>query len=206
MSSPPTKSAPASCASFSFSPEATTSTFLALPPRPWGRMTVPRTIWSACLGSTPRRSATSTVSSNLAKACFATVATASGSGYCGFAATASCAFANFFPTFDPSTSPFAPCLGAPTARRQPSRARWSYGCDRLADLDAHAARGALARSASPPPGRPRSGRASSAWRSPRPASCVILPTLFLFGSPLPLAMPASRLIRTATGGVLVMKV
>ena len=35
---------------------------------------------------------------------------------------------------------------------------------------------------------------------------VILPTLFLFGSPLPLAIPASRLMSTATGGVLVMKV
>jgi hypothetical protein len=78
MSSPPTWSAPASCASLSFSPEAMTRTFFALPPRPWGRMTVPRTIWSACLGSTPRRSATSTVSSNLAKATFATACTASG--------------------------------------------------------------------------------------------------------------------------------
>ena len=80
MSSPPTKSAPASWASLSFSPEAITSTFLALPPRPCGRITVPRTIWSACFGSTPSRIATSTVSSNLAKACFVTVATASGSG------------------------------------------------------------------------------------------------------------------------------
>ena len=35
---------------------------------------------------------------------------------------------------------------------------------------------------------------------------VILPTLLRFGSPLPLAMPASRLISTATGGVLVMNV
>ena len=35
---------------------------------------------------------------------------------------------------------------------------------------------------------------------------VILPTLFRFGSPLPLAMPASRLMSTATGGVLVMNV
>ena len=74
------KSAPASCASFSFSPEAITSTFLLLPPSPWGSTTVPRTIWSACLGSTPRRNATSTVSSNLAKAFFATAATASGRG------------------------------------------------------------------------------------------------------------------------------
>src|ERR1043165_9825056 len=41
-----------------------------------------------------------------------------------------------------------------------------------------------------------------------PSTCfmVIFPTLFLFGSPLPLAMPASRLMRMATGGVLVMNV
>src|SRR5262245_34796170 len=98
MSSPPMWSAPASWASFSFSPEATTSTFLALPPSPCGSMTVPRTIWSACLGSTPSRIATSTVSSNLANAAFVTVATASGSGYCGLV-TASRAFVYFFPTF-----------------------------------------------------------------------------------------------------------
>src|SRR6185295_9744269 len=35
---------------------------------------------------------------------------------------------------------------------------------------------------------------------------LILPTLFLLGSPLPLAIPASRLMSTATGGVLVMNV
>ena len=80
MSSPPVKSAPASWASFSFSPEAITSTRFDLPPSPWGRTTVPRTIWSACLGSTPSRIATSTVSSNLANAFFATAATASGRG------------------------------------------------------------------------------------------------------------------------------
>ena len=36
----------------------------AVLPVPWGRFTVPRTIWSALRGSTPRRSATSTVASN----------------------------------------------------------------------------------------------------------------------------------------------
>ena len=68
-SSPPTKSAPASCASFCFSPPAIASTLLLLP-RPCGRTTVPRTIWSACFGSTPRRSASSTVSSNFANFTF----------------------------------------------------------------------------------------------------------------------------------------
>src|SRR5260370_921344 len=65
MSSPPTRSAPASVASFCLSPLAMTKTFLDLP-RPLGITTVPRTIWSACLGSTPRLMWTSTVSSNLA--------------------------------------------------------------------------------------------------------------------------------------------
>ena len=80
MSSPPTRSAPASWASLSFSPEAITRTRFDLPPSPCGSTTVPRTIWSACLGSTPSRTATSTVSSNFAKAALVTATTASGSG------------------------------------------------------------------------------------------------------------------------------
>ena len=67
ISSFPTKSAPASVASFSFSPLAKTKIFTSLPV-PCGNTTLPLTIWSACLGSTPRRTARSTVSSNLAKA------------------------------------------------------------------------------------------------------------------------------------------
>ena len=62
-SSPATVSAPASVASFCLSGPAMTSTRLVLP-RPCGSTTVPRTIWSACFGSTPSRSAISTVSSN----------------------------------------------------------------------------------------------------------------------------------------------
>ena len=38
----------------------------AVRPVPFGRLTTPRTIWSACLGSTPRFMAISTVSSNFA--------------------------------------------------------------------------------------------------------------------------------------------
>ena len=49
MSSPPTKSAPASCASRSLSPLAITSTFFDLP-RPFGISTVPRTIWIGVFG------------------------------------------------------------------------------------------------------------------------------------------------------------
>ena len=37
-------------------------------PVPWGRTIAPRTIWSACFGSTPRLMASSTLSSNFASA------------------------------------------------------------------------------------------------------------------------------------------
>ena len=46
-------------------PVAKTMTRATLPV-PWGRLTVPRTIWSALRGSTPSRKATSTVASYLA--------------------------------------------------------------------------------------------------------------------------------------------
>src|ERR1700760_998134 len=72
-----------------------TRTFLDLP-RPCGRTTVPRTIWSACLGSTPRRSVTSTVSSNLANFTFCKRGTASVSVYWRFS-TAARALSMFFP-------------------------------------------------------------------------------------------------------------
>src|SRR5215472_1070278 len=63
-SSPPTKSAPASWASLTLSPPTKVSTRTVLPV-PLGRATVPRTIWSACRTSTPRRTWASTVASNL---------------------------------------------------------------------------------------------------------------------------------------------
>src|SRR5579875_765220 len=64
-SSRPASSAPASRASLTLSPRAKTSTRTVLPV-PWGRTTVPRTCWSACLGSMPRRMCASTVSSKRA--------------------------------------------------------------------------------------------------------------------------------------------
>src|SRR6185436_4419760 len=139
MSSPPTKSAPASCASLSFSPDATTSTRLLLPPSPCGRITTPRTIWSACFGSTPSRIASSTVSSNLANAALVTVATASFSGYCGFAAATSLAFVYFFPTAIPSPRSRAGCGSGPPPTRT-GQPRPGRGRVRLPDLDSHAAR------------------------------------------------------------------
>ena len=77
-SSPPTWSAPASWASRCLSGPAMTSTDLVLP-SPCGSTTVPRTIWSACLGSTPSRIDSATVSSNLANFSFWTSGSASSS-------------------------------------------------------------------------------------------------------------------------------
>src|ERR1700680_2174519 len=97
MSSPPTKSAPASVASRTFSPLAITSTRTALP-RPCGRTTVPRTTWSECFGSTPRLTANSTVSLNLVWCVFLISSVASASLY-GRASTFLRAFSTFLPDF-----------------------------------------------------------------------------------------------------------
>src|SRR5215216_601645 len=64
-SSEPTTSAPDSSASLAFSPSAKTATLRVLPV-PLGSISVPRTIWSARLGSTFRCTWASTLSSNLA--------------------------------------------------------------------------------------------------------------------------------------------
>ena len=80
-SSAPITSAPASRASRSFSPLAKTATRTVLP-MPCGSTTAPRTIWSACLGSTPRRNERSTDSSNFAAGMLLRSATASSSEYC----------------------------------------------------------------------------------------------------------------------------
>ena len=69
-------SAPAARASSAASPVANTATRTSLPV-PDGSATVPRTIWSALRGSTPRRIATSMLSSNLAEAMVFTRPTAS---------------------------------------------------------------------------------------------------------------------------------
>jgi hypothetical protein len=75
-SSAPTMSAPASRASAAASPAAKTATRTSLPV-PDGRATVPRTIWSALRGSTPKRTDTSTLSSKPALATFLTIPSAS---------------------------------------------------------------------------------------------------------------------------------
>src|ERR1700685_4095666 len=95
MSSPPTKSAPASCASCTLSPLAITSTRFDFP-SPCGRTTVPRTIWSDCFGSTPRFSTSSTVSSNFTKCALRRSSAASSSLY-GRASTSFRARSIFFP-------------------------------------------------------------------------------------------------------------
>src|ERR1700722_20208448 len=95
MSSPPTKSAPASWASRTFSPLAITSTRFDFP-NPCGSTTVPRTIWSDCLGSTPRFKTSSTVSSNFTKCALRSTSAASSSRY-GRASTSFLARSIFFP-------------------------------------------------------------------------------------------------------------
>ena len=75
-SSAPTTSAPAVRASVAASPAANTAT-RTVRPVPDGSEIVPRTIWSALRGSTPSRTANSTVSSNLALASDFTRSTAS---------------------------------------------------------------------------------------------------------------------------------
>jgi hypothetical protein len=80
-SSPPTTSAPASRASRAFSPTANTPTRTDLPV-PWGNATVPRIAWSFFRGSTPRRNATSIVSSNFASGSDFRILIASAGRYC----------------------------------------------------------------------------------------------------------------------------
>ena len=75
-SAPPTSSAPAAIAASAAGPVANTMTRAVLPV-PCGRMTVPRTIWSALRGSTPSLSATSTVESNFFEPVCLATATAS---------------------------------------------------------------------------------------------------------------------------------
>ena len=78
-SSAPTTSAPAALASSALGPRANTAT-RAVRPDPLGNWQTPRTIWSACLGSTPRFIEISIVSSNLAFAFDLTSFTASSTG------------------------------------------------------------------------------------------------------------------------------
>src|SRR6266481_7669416 len=134
MSSPPTKSAPASCASRTFSPLAITRMRTDLP-RPLGRTTVPRTTWSECLGSTPRLMANSTVSLNLVWCVFFKSSAASASLY-GRASTFLRAFSTCFPAF----------LAIPSAPLPRPRGAGD-GCDLVApellgfhDFQAHVAR------------------------------------------------------------------
>src|SRR6478736_3876619 len=74
----PAWSAPAAMALSASSVKTMTRTFL---PEPFGSGVVPRTIWSPCAGSTPRRKDSSMVSSNLAFGNLERISTASFSGY-----------------------------------------------------------------------------------------------------------------------------
>ena len=79
-SSSPTKSAPAAVASSSLSGVTKAKTRTSLPV-PCGRLTTPRTIWSALRGSTPSLTARSTDSSNFELAISFTSAEASCTEY-----------------------------------------------------------------------------------------------------------------------------
>ena len=74
----PAASAPAARAAWGFSVKTITRIFL---PEPLGRETVPRTIWSDCLGSTPRQAEISTVSSNLAEGIFLRISAAAATAW-----------------------------------------------------------------------------------------------------------------------------
>src|SRR5438477_91533 len=66
-------------------------------PVPWGRATAARSIWSACLGSTPRRTAMSTLSSNLATLVSGMILQASSREYRLLRSTLLEAWVYFFP-------------------------------------------------------------------------------------------------------------
>src|SRR5215813_12218673 len=134
MSSEPTKSAPAARASSARSPVAKASTRAVLPV-PWGRLTVPRTIWSALRGSTPSRSATSTVGSNLAGEVFLASATASAGLYRRVRSICSAAARYALLRF----------MMSPSLRRSWSAGQRGpcHGCGSALDGDPHRAGGAL---------------------------------------------------------------
>src|SRR5215207_2608771 len=137
-SSPPTSSAPARSASCALSPCAKTATRTTLPV-PWGRTTVPRTIWSAWRGSTPRRRCASIDASKLTVVVSLTSWAASSGGYARARSTSFAASRYFLP-WAMSLLPFV-SVGVPTSpcagwrRREPEC--W------LDDLDAHRAGSAL---------------------------------------------------------------
>ena len=103
-SSAPTMSAPALRASSAASPVANTATRMFLPV-PDGNATVPRTACSALRGSTPRRIATSMVSSNLADASDFTKVKASVGLKCASRSKRFSASVNFLPDMTVSLSP-----------------------------------------------------------------------------------------------------
>src|SRR5437773_761453 len=125
-----------------FSPLAETATRTVLP-MPFGSTTAPRTIWSACLGSTPRRNERSTDSSNFAAGIPLSVAMASSTEY-GFSRSTFAAAASYrlltTVLIVVSLEPFSPLASAVERPQLALR-----GVRRLAlhDIDAHAAGGAL---------------------------------------------------------------
>jgi len=125
-SSAPTTSAPAARASSALAPRANTPTRTVFPV-PFGRVTMPRTIWSAWRGSTFRLTATSTVSSNFALALAFTSCSASSIAYCFSRSTLPAMAFRFLVSLAMFSPP--PLRGpsrGPTLRScaSPSRCRW----------------------------------------------------------------------------------
>src|SRR5690606_22039930 len=77
----PTASAPAARASSAFAPAGANTATRTLLPVPCGSTVEPRTCWSDFLASTPRRTATSTASTNLVLLLSLTIFSASSIGY-----------------------------------------------------------------------------------------------------------------------------
>src|SRR6266498_771728 len=130
MSSKPTNSAPAVLAASADGPLLAKTRTLTVLPLPCGSGTVPRTIWSDCFGSTPRRKARSMVSLNLAFGNLARTSTAALRGYNLLASTASAALLYLL-------------LGMFDGAVQASVSSPAFGCVASGhDFDAHAAGGA----------------------------------------------------------------
>src|SRR5690606_3729384 len=77
----PTASAPAARASSALAPAGANTATRTVLPVPWGSTVEPRTCWSDLRASTPRRTATSTASTNLALLWSLTILSASSIGY-----------------------------------------------------------------------------------------------------------------------------
>src|SRR5271163_748017 len=153
-------------------------------PRPCGSTTVPRTIWSDCLESTPKLSTSSTVSSNFTKCALRRSSAASSSLY-GRASTNFRALSIFFPP----TLALRPMNVSPYSVTSMPMLRAVPMIDRIAE-----SRFVVFRSGS--------------FCFAISATCLreSLATLLRFGSGEPFTIPAARFKSSEAGGVFRMNV